>query len=80
MKHIGDREAPEVRVCTAVYVDGPLAGETNPYAPTELGEHASYTVPTAGGRTTHTYELVALPRGDEPGRLRFVSSRVRSSS
>ena len=74
------REAPEVRVCTAVYLDGPLAGQTNPYSPTELGEHTSYTTAAVDGRTTHTYELVELPDGDEPGRLRFVSSRVRSSS
>jgi hypothetical protein len=66
------RRTPEIRVCTAVHVDGPLEGQTTPCAPAELGAQAGYR--------SHVYELVALPGGDEPGKLRHVSSRARSSS
>ncbi|NGY59763.1 hypothetical protein G7043_12610 [Lentzea sp. NEAU-D13] len=67
------RRAPEIRVCEAVYVDGPLEGQTDIYAPVELGARTSLSRPTPSGREVLTYELVALPEGDEPGKLRFVS-------
>ncbi|MEU3651110.1 hypothetical protein AB0E59_47675 [Lentzea sp. NPDC034063] len=66
------RQTPDIRVCEAVYLDGPLEGQTNPYAPVKLGAHARHD--------SHAYELVALPDGDEPGKLRYISSRARSSS
>ena len=71
---------PHIRICTATYIDGPLEGQTLPYAPVELGARTDRSRPTPSGREVLTYELVALPDGDEPGKLRFVSSRVRSSS
>lgn len=74
------RQAPEIRVCDAVYLDGPLEGKTFPYAPVELGARTGRSRPVPSGREVLTYELVALPEGDEPGKLRFVSSRVHSSS
>ena len=74
------RQAPEIRVCEAGYLDGPLEGQTLPYAPVELGARTSLSRPTPSGREVLTYELIALPEDDEPGKLRFVSSRVHSSS
>jgi hypothetical protein len=61
------------RVCTATYLDGPLKGETNPYAPAEVGRRTSVTRPTPSGREVITYELVELPADNEPGKLRHVS-------
>jgi hypothetical protein len=66
------RQGPDIRVCEAVYLDGPLEGQTTCYAPVKLGAHARQ-----GG---HVYELVVLPDADEPGKLRHLSSRARSSS
>lgn len=65
-------EAPEVRVCTATYLDGPLQGQLNPYAPTEIGRRVSVSRPTPSGREVITYELVELPADGEPGKLRQV--------
>lgn len=65
-------EAPEVRVCNATYLDGPLRGDTNPYAPTELGGRISVSTLTPSGREVLTFELVALPTDSEPGKLRLV--------
>ena len=56
-----------VRFCTAIHLDGPLAGTTTGYVVRRLGWRYQFLVPTAG-----TYELVKLPEGGEPGELRLV--------
>lgn len=64
---------PDIRVFTATYLDGPLQGRTNPYVQAEIGGRVSISTPTPSGRRLITYELVELPAGNEPGKLRHVS-------
>ena len=64
---------PDIRVFGATYLDGPFQGDTNPYVQGEIGAHISVSTPTPSGRRLITYELVELPAGDEPGKLRHVS-------
>ncbi|MFE5332206.1 hypothetical protein ACFRCG_38070 [Embleya sp. NPDC056575] len=58
------------RLCTAVYLDGPMAGQANRYTTDELGSLNTFA--TAGHTHTGVHELVALPDGDRPGELRLV--------
>ncbi|MGW6936526.1 hypothetical protein ACWGE0_41185 [Lentzea sp. NPDC054927] len=64
---------PEIVVFTATYLDGPLKGRTNPYVQGEVGARITISRPTPAGREVLTYELIALPTGTEPGKLRHVS-------
>lgn len=64
---------PDIRACRAIHLDGPLKGETYPYAPVKIGGRISITRRTPSGEVQMTYELVELPSGDEPGKLRLVT-------
>ncbi|MFI1585314.1 hypothetical protein [Embleya sp. NPDC020630] len=59
---------PRFHICTAVFLDGPMAGRTNPYTTDELGS----LNPVTTAHHTWVYQLVALPDGDRPGKLRLV--------
>ncbi|MFC4906926.1 hypothetical protein [Actinomadura gamaensis] len=69
---------PEIELCTAIRLDGPLAGTTTHYAINQLGSQSGFALPPRRGGSTGTYELIKLASGDQPGELRFVELNGRS--
>jgi hypothetical protein len=63
---------PEIDSCSAVHLDGPLAGQPG-YAINTLGTRVTSVLPTyRSGGPGALYEVVRLADNDHPAELRFV--------
>lgn len=63
---------PEIDFCSAVFLDGPLAGQSSKYAVNELGHRTTVASPPPPGQPTGVYELVSLADSDHPAEFRFI--------
>ncbi|MFF0413461.1 hypothetical protein ACFYUY_23865 [Kitasatospora sp. NPDC004745] len=63
---------PKISVCTAIYLDGPLAGTTTSYAINQLGSRVGYALPPRPSGPRGTYEVVRLAEGEHPAELRHI--------
>ncbi|MEV6825146.1 hypothetical protein [Amycolatopsis sp. NPDC051102] len=71
---------PDVAFCSAVHLDGPLAGERG-YAVNELGSRGTSLLPPfRPGGPGAVYEVVRLADGDHPAGLRFVGYPTEPTS
>ncbi|MFB7126409.1 hypothetical protein [Kitasatospora sp. NPDC056273] len=64
--------APKINFCSAVYLDGPLAGSTTRYAINQIGSRIDCALSPRPGGPRGTYKLVKLAEGDRPAELRLV--------
>lgn len=63
---------PQIDFCSAVYLDGPLAGQSCAYAVNELGHRTAVALPPHSGQPTGVYELVSLADDHHPAEFRFI--------
>jgi hypothetical protein len=63
--------APAIDFCEAVYLDGPLAGQTG-YAINEVGHRSRFALPPRPGGPAGVYEVTGLAAGDQPAEMRFI--------
>ncbi|MCO1577887.1 hypothetical protein M8C13_19215 [Crossiella sp. SN42] len=63
---------PKIDVCSAVYLDGPLAGQSSTYAVNELGHRITVALQPRPCQPTGVYKLTRLAGNDHPAELRFI--------
>jgi hypothetical protein len=65
--------APAIHFCAAVYLDGPLAGQTG-YTVNELGHRTQVALPPRPGGPTGIYEVTRLATGNQPAEMTYIGS------
>jgi hypothetical protein len=63
--------APEIDYCSAIHLDGPMAGQPG-YAINRLGSRVRVALPPRPGGPTMEYEVVTLSVDGRPAELRIV--------